>query len=185
MTCANWRKYPNDLSEHVLSCDVLERSVDPQTGILKTERLLKCKQVAPSILKWLGFQVDEEAFFSEISYLDPKTQTYIATTYNMSLTNILAIKETLSYQACKTNANQTQLTQNCQAIALGGASVGQIVESAALKVFGANAVKGREGLELVVQKILQEAKELEKGIDGFFDKIDESDVKNVMRENIE
>lgn len=32
VTLANWRKYPNSMSPHILNVDVLERSVDPATG---------------------------------------------------------------------------------------------------------------------------------------------------------
>lgn len=42
-----WHKYPNPHCSHVLSIDVVDRSVDPQTGIIRTERILGCKQNAP------------------------------------------------------------------------------------------------------------------------------------------
>ena len=43
-----WHKYPNPHCSHVLSVDVLDRSVDPETGVVRTERILGCKQKAPS-----------------------------------------------------------------------------------------------------------------------------------------
>ncbi|KAJ3121825.1 hypothetical protein HK098_003339 [Nowakowskiella sp. JEL0407] len=49
ITLANYRKYPNDLSSHVLSVDILRREVDPSTGLLVTERLLCCKQALPPL----------------------------------------------------------------------------------------------------------------------------------------
>ncbi|KAG8868059.1 hypothetical protein FRC20_004248 [Serendipita sp. 405] len=42
-----WRKYPNPHSAHVISVDVLDRSIDPSTGIVRTERVIGCKQKAP------------------------------------------------------------------------------------------------------------------------------------------
>jgi len=45
-----WRKYPNPRCTHVISVDVVDRSVDPKTGIIRTERILGCKQKAP---KWI------------------------------------------------------------------------------------------------------------------------------------
>ena len=42
-----WRKYPNPKCTHVVSVDVIDRSVDPETGIIRTERILGCKQKAP------------------------------------------------------------------------------------------------------------------------------------------
>lgn len=43
-----WHKYPNPKCSHVVSIDVVDRSVDPKTGIIRTERILGCKQKAPS-----------------------------------------------------------------------------------------------------------------------------------------
>jgi hypothetical protein len=43
-----WRKYPNPHCTHVVTVDVLDRTVDPMTGIIRTERILGCKQKAPS-----------------------------------------------------------------------------------------------------------------------------------------
>lgn len=45
-----WRKYPNPKCSHVVSVDVVDRSIDPETGIIRTERILGCKQKAP---RWI------------------------------------------------------------------------------------------------------------------------------------
>jgi len=42
-----WHKYPNSKCTHVVSIDTIDRSIDPQTGIIRTERVLGCKQKAP------------------------------------------------------------------------------------------------------------------------------------------
>ena len=42
-----WHKYPNSKCTHVVSIDTIDRSVDPKTGIIRTERVLGCKQKAP------------------------------------------------------------------------------------------------------------------------------------------
>lgn len=42
-----WHKYPNPHCSHVVTIDVVDRSVDPTTGIIRTERVLGCKQKAP------------------------------------------------------------------------------------------------------------------------------------------
>ncbi|KAJ3331862.1 hypothetical protein HDU76_002001 [Blyttiomyces sp. JEL0837] len=98
LTIANWRKYPNDLSSHVLSVDILSREVDPVTGILRTERLLCCKQSAPSFLKALGLPIPEVAYFREISELDPVTKQYKAESFNLSMTSIMSVKETCIFR---------------------------------------------------------------------------------------
>jgi hypothetical protein len=43
-----WHKYPNPHCTHVVTIDVLDRTVDPQTGIIRTERILGCKQKTPT-----------------------------------------------------------------------------------------------------------------------------------------
>lgn len=43
-----WHKYPNPHCSHVVTIDVVDRSIDPQTGIIRTERILGCKQKAPT-----------------------------------------------------------------------------------------------------------------------------------------
>ena len=45
-----FRKYPNEYSQHVVSVDVIDRSIDHETGVLRTERLIGVKQPTP---KWM------------------------------------------------------------------------------------------------------------------------------------
>jgi hypothetical protein len=45
-----WHKYPNPHCTHVQTIDVLDRTVDPETGIIRTERVLGCTQKTP---KWI------------------------------------------------------------------------------------------------------------------------------------
>lgn len=48
----NWllRKYPNPFATHVFSVDTLERQIDPDTGLLRSERIIGVQQGAP---KWI------------------------------------------------------------------------------------------------------------------------------------
>src|SRR5712671_8039868 len=43
-----WHKYPNPHCSHVVTVDVIDRSVDPTTGAIRTERVLGCKQRSPA-----------------------------------------------------------------------------------------------------------------------------------------
>jgi hypothetical protein len=49
----NWllRKYPNPFATHVFSVDTISRTVDPDTGFLRSERLIGIQQGAP---KWIS-----------------------------------------------------------------------------------------------------------------------------------
>jgi len=51
ITSANWQKYPSRWSPHVVSVDIINREVDSETGILKTERLIAVEQEPPGLLK--------------------------------------------------------------------------------------------------------------------------------------
>ncbi|KAJ3005200.1 UNVERIFIED_CONTAM: hypothetical protein HDU68_004709 [Siphonaria sp. JEL0065] len=98
VTTANWIKYPNEISTHVISLDILSREVDPVSGVLRTERLLCCKQSSPKFLRTIGVPIPEVAWFREVSYLDPKTRTYTATSVNLTMRNIMVVKETCIYK---------------------------------------------------------------------------------------
>jgi hypothetical protein len=43
-----WHKYPNPHCSHVVTVDVIDRSVNPVTGLIRTERVLGCKQRTPT-----------------------------------------------------------------------------------------------------------------------------------------
>ena len=46
-----FRKYPNDYAQHVVSVDTIDRSIDPETGVLRTERIIGVQQPAP---RWVS-----------------------------------------------------------------------------------------------------------------------------------
>jgi hypothetical protein len=51
VSAANWQKYPNESCTHVAHVDVLSRTIDPDTGLLTTERLITVKQNIPTLIK--------------------------------------------------------------------------------------------------------------------------------------
>ncbi|KAI8841820.1 PRELI-like family-domain-containing protein [Chytriomyces cf. hyalinus JEL632] len=175
VTAANWIKYPNPITNHVLSVDILSREVDPETGVLRTERLLCCKQSAPAILRTLGLPIPEVAWFREVSELDPVSQEYTARTVNLTMRNLMIVKETCVYKALEgtnqsTNPPQQQLTQFIQTAEfhaqIGISSVRNLMEEAARNRFQMNAGKGLRALESVIVRLLDEAKEAVADVDG-------------------
>jgi len=65
-----WSKYPNNDAPHVISVDTLARSLDPETGLVRTERLIGCKQNAPAwFLRLVG--TSSETYVREVSVVDP------------------------------------------------------------------------------------------------------------------
>lgn len=67
-------RYPNPFARHVLSCDVLSRRIDPETGKLHTTRLILKKGIVP---RWAQDWIPGtgrgrlEAWVLEESVVDP------------------------------------------------------------------------------------------------------------------
>ncbi|KAJ3183473.1 hypothetical protein HDU87_006792 [Geranomyces variabilis] len=158
ITSANFQKYPNEHSSHVLSVDILSRSVDPQTSILRSERLVSVKQSAPALLRRL-LPIPEIAYFREVSFLDPRAKSFKAISSNLSMRAIVDVEETcelIPQQGAE--GTETVFRQRAEVSALGALSyAARLVEEAAVASFNANSWKGRMGLEAVVDKIVKEA----------------------------
>jgi hypothetical protein len=163
VSTANWRKYCpwNDKSTHVIAVDTISRHVDPETGILRTERLITCKQSAP---KWLNSLMGgtETSHVFEISYVDPDSKKVTMISSNMTWSNILSVRETVVYQPL--SSTRTQFVQDAKITALCGGwqKIKNAVEEASVKRFGENARKGKEGFEAVLEmsrKVFSEEKQ--------------------------
>ncbi|KAK3957026.1 PRELI-like family-domain-containing protein [Pseudoneurospora amorphoporcata] len=167
VSAANWRKYCpwNEKSTHVIAVDTISRSVDPATGILRTERLITCRQAAPEWLKsMMGGGLDESQVF-ETSYVDPKTKTVTMVSTNITFSNLLNVQETVVYSPL--SAHQTKFYQEAQITALAGGwqRIKNSIEDTLVKRFRENAAKGKEGFESVLamsRHVFAEEREKEK-----------------------
>jgi len=165
VSTANWRKYCpwNHQSTHVIGVDTISRSVDPSTGILRTERLITCKQTAPKWLSTLMGGSDTSLVF-ETSYVDPASKKVTMVSSNLTFSNILSVRETVVYQPL--SETRTQFVQDAKITALCGGwqKVKNAVEDASVMAFSENARKGREGFESVLamsRRVFREEKEKE------------------------
>jgi len=165
VSTANWRKYCpwNDKSPHVVAVDTISRHVDSETGILRTERLITCKQSAPGWLNSLMGGSDVSHVF-ETSYVDRESKKVTMVSQNLTWSNILNVQETVVYQPL--SATRTQFTQDAKVTALCGGwqKVKNAVEEATVTRFAENARKGREGFEEVLEmsrKVFREEKQKE------------------------
>ncbi|KAH8893268.1 MSF1-domain-containing protein [Thozetella sp. PMI_491] len=166
VSIANWQKYSpwNEKCTHVIAVDTLSRTVDPATGILRTERLITCKQSAPEWLKSIFGGVDESQVF-ETSYIDPHSKTVTMVAQNLTWSNLINVQETVIYRPL--NDHQTQFEQAAKITALCGGwqRIKSNIEDALVKRFHENALKGREGFEAVLamsRKVFAEEREREK-----------------------
>ncbi|TQN70404.1 Protein UPS2 [Colletotrichum shisoi] len=171
VSAANWRKYCpwNDKTTHVIAVDTINRSVDSATGILRTERLITCKQSAP---KWFaslvggasaGGDPDVSQVF-ETSYVDPAKKTVTMVSQNLTFSNLISVQESVVYKPI--SATQTQFVQDAQITALCGGwqRIKNGIEDQCVSRFRDNAQKGKEGFEMVLamsRRVFAEERERE------------------------
>jgi PRELI-like family len=167
VSTANWRKYCpwNEKSTHVIAVDTLSRRVDPQTGILKTERLITCKQSAPEWLRSLLGSALDVSHVYEASYVDPARRTVRMVSQNLTWANLVAVQETVVYRPL--SAAQTRFEQDAQITALCGGwqRIKNSIEDTLVARFRENANKGREGFESVLamsRRVFAEERERER-----------------------
>ncbi|EDV26446.1 uncharacterized protein TRIADDRAFT_22236 [Trichoplax adhaerens] len=96
-----WKKYPNPYSPHVLTEDVIERSVVVDRKLITT-RLLKKTNKLP---RW-GEKVSS-AYIVEESIVDPVNKKLTTYTRNITLTKWLLLEEKCEYYPCSQNSNWT------------------------------------------------------------------------------
>lgn len=106
VTLAYFLRYPNPYSTHVLSTDVISRSVDPTSGRLHTLRIhRKSSRLPPAVLKLLPKSVlgsvsggRSESYVLESSTVDIKEGWMKTESKNLDWTGILSVVEKQEYQ---------------------------------------------------------------------------------------
>jgi len=167
VSTANWRKYGpwNNKSSHVIGVDTLSRSLDSSTNILRTERLITCKQSAPQWVRTiLGGQ--DTSLVYEVSYVDPAAKKVTMCSQNMTWSELLSVQETVVYTPSKFTG-QTAFHQQAKIVALCGGwqKIKNTIEEFTVERFRQNAVKGREGFERVLaisREVFAEQREQQK-----------------------
>jgi len=126
VSTSNWQKYGpwNEKTPHVIAVDTLSRTVDPVTGILRSERLITCRQNTP---KWvntiLGIGNNDNSMVYETSYVDPVAQKLTLCSMNVTWADLLNVRETCVYQPAPTSTQSTPtttFTQRAEITALCG-----------------------------------------------------------------
>jgi len=172
VTAANWQKYPNELSTHVVSVDILDRTIDAERKVLRTERLIGCKQLIPL---WLRFIVggQEYSYVREVSEVDLVNKTLVMKSSNLTLNNLLLVNETVIYSP---DGNRTLFTQLAEITAYALISkLTDKIEQWSVERFGQNAKIGKLGFEGVLSKLQQTWNEtgdlISKELDDVTDKL--------------
>lgn len=176
VSTANWRKYCpwNDKSTHVVAVDTLSRTVDGATGILRTERLITCRQSAPEWLRALfGSKLLEDSLVYEACYVDPRKRTVTMVSQNLTWSNLLSVQETVVYRPLvdrttgKVEEGKTEFVQDARITALCGGwnRIKNGIEDSLVTRFKENASKGKEGFEAVLamsRRVFAEERERER-----------------------
>ncbi|KAL0950735.1 hypothetical protein HGRIS_007509 [Hohenbuehelia grisea] len=150
-----WHKYPNAHCAHVVTVDTLSRTVDPSTGIVRTERILGCKQKAP---KWIVklFGGSEDAFVREISFIDPASQSATITSVNLSLSQFASCVENVHYSPLSHERTQFAQTAEIQARMAIWRTAADGLEKWLVQRFEQNAHLGKVGFSDVLRTLWEE-----------------------------
>ncbi|KAF2279689.1 MSF1-domain-containing protein [Westerdykella ornata] len=156
VSTSNWVKYGpwNEKTPHVIAVDTLSRTVDPATGILRTERLITCRQSTP---KWINSILggQDTSLVYETSYVDPKAKTVTLCSMNMTWSDLLNVRETCVYRPSSSAPHaKTTFQQRAEITALCGGwqKIKNSIEQFTVERFQQNAARGREGFEMVLQR---------------------------------
>ncbi len=154
---AVWNKYPNPHAEHVVSVDVIDQSIDRESGQLRTERIIGVRQGAPGWAKRL-IGASEDTYVREVVMVNPFTKAVQMTSTNLSLSQYMLVKEYITYTPHIATDQQLPATLFNQVADISCTGLTGILASAARKVeewsytrFRDNAAKGRSGLDSVLQ----------------------------------
>ena len=137
VTLAYFLRYPNPYSRHVLSTDVIDRHIDPDTKRLHTLRLhLKKSKVPSAILSFLprglaGPGGASQSFILERSTIDINEGWMETESRNMEWTGILSVREQQVYkrrhalQDSEAPAEQAKEYTNCRTMVTFVSRLGQ------------------------------------------------------------
>lgn len=169
-----WHKYPNPHCTHVVTVDTLSRTVDPGSGVIRTERLLGCKQKAPAWIVKVGLYVptrlcdslsqikqlfggSEDAFVRETSFVDPATRIATITSVNLSMSQFATCYERIRYSPTAAGDRTTFVqTAEVQARMALWRSAADKLEKWLVQRFEQNANLGKVGFSDVLRTLRDE-----------------------------
>ena len=133
---------------------------------LRTERLITCNQSVPQWILSL-FGGSPTSYVHETSYVDPILKKVTMCSTNLTWSNVLSVRETVSYNPSPSNPNSTDFNQEAKITALCGGwqKIKNKLEEASVERFSQNATRGREGFEAVLEmsrRVFGEQREHEK-----------------------
>ena len=150
---ASWKKYPNPRRPDILHVDVINKEFDPEKGTLTTTRIVFSKGPIPLWLRPIFGQA--VAVFVEEAVMDPKNKTMKMLGVNHTFDSIVKTEELCTYTPNEENEEWTDFTQQAKVTSFASYGASK-VEDFILKQFKENASKGREIMEMAIQRVEQE-----------------------------
>ncbi|XP_019751260.1 PRELI domain containing protein 3A isoform X3 [Hippocampus comes] len=149
------RKYPNPMNPHVVGVDVLDRRLDAE-GRLHSHRLLSTEWGLPAIVRAILGTNHLQTYVKEHSIVDPEEKKMeLCSTNQITLTNLISVNEKLRYTPHPDNPEVTILTQEA-IITVKGASLSSYLEGMMARRMSANARKGWDAIEWIIQNTERE-----------------------------
>lgn len=98
VSLAFFLRYPNPYASHVVSADVINRTVDPENGVLRTTRLI-LKQ--GSLPRWAprGILAKAESWILEESVVDAYGKEVVCSTRNLDHVKVMRVREEITLRA--------------------------------------------------------------------------------------
>ncbi|KAK3827607.1 MAG: PRELI-like family-domain-containing protein [Benniella sp.] len=155
VTYAFWLRYPNPFASHVVGCDVIDRQVDPHTGVLRTTRLIHKQGVLPRWGRHLIKSAD--AYIIEESVVDPRTQTMVTRTKNLNHVRVMQVEETQTFTVHPENPKWTQVKTEARIISELRWGLTGRVEHFGVNKFMDNSVRARKGMAHILERLRHNA----------------------------
>ncbi|KIJ45706.1 hypothetical protein M422DRAFT_227448 [Sphaerobolus stellatus SS14] len=146
---AYYLRYPNPYASHILSCDVINRTITP-SGTLRTSRLILKRGILP---KWApkGIISRAESWVIEESDVDPHGKVVRCVTRNLDHVKVLQIIESVSLT--EGSQGKTLQRSEAQVISRFGWGLARRIETFGITRLKSHFEKSREGVSLIVKMI--------------------------------
>ncbi|XP_051576990.1 PRELI domain containing protein 3A-like isoform X3 [Myxocyprinus asiaticus] len=158
------RKYPNPMNPSVVGVDVLDRNLD-KNGRLHSHRLLSTEWGLPGVVRAILGTNRTITYVKEHSIVDPEEKKMelcstnvepacvidlVETLIMITLKNLISVDERLVYRPHPENPDVTVLTQEA-IITVKGVSLSSYLEGLMALTMSANAKKGWDAIEWIIQ----------------------------------
>ncbi|CCM00312.1 uncharacterized protein FIBRA_02342 [Fibroporia radiculosa] len=148
---AFFMRYPNPLASHVLSCDVISRTLSPSGSLVTTRLILK----SGALPRWApkGMISRAESWVVEESEVDPVGRTVRCTTKNLDHVKVMRVEERIILQ--QTEDGKTVQNTDARFVSGFGWGLTKKIENHGLARFKANIQRSRQGFHMILDLIRQ------------------------------